>query len=321
MASIKYFLFSAFVFTSCASPAPVLVSSRTPDPIQAYVDANSSQETAVAAIATADYFSNQLTATVEARNQTATQQVVYLQSTQQAVQIQSTERAWNATSTADSIQSTTVAESTASAVAQQAIWTQRAMDITATADVASVQAFATKQYSIARTEELSLERKELMNNVVAITPWSMLVTTFVFLAIFFKRWTRVRIIQRDARGDAPLLLDVMDGVAYDADRHPTSTGGLQREDIKLLPQFSASDHTQTTARDQMVDIATRGLPGMTQRKGINKQFKDEKLSGDGTIPKIEIIDINLARPLFKDVIPHIVQDSIDAEIISQEDVT
>jgi hypothetical protein len=321
MASIKYFLFSAFVFTSCASPAPVLVSSRTPDPIQAYVDANSSQETAVAAIATADYFSNQLTATVEARNQTATQQVVYLQSTQQAVQIQSTERAWNATSTADSIQSTTVAESTASAVAQQAIWTQRAMDITATADVASVQAFATKQYSIARTEELSLERKELMNNVVAITPWSMLVTTFVFLAIFFKRWTRVRIIQRDARGDAPLLLDVMDGVAYDADRHPTSTGGLQREDIKLLPQFSASDHTQTTARDQMVDIATRGLPGMTQRKGINKQFKDEKLSGDGTIPKIEIIDINLARPLFKDVIPHIVQDSIDAEIKSQEDVT
>jgi hypothetical protein len=267
MASIKYFLFSAFVFTSCASPAPVLVSSRTPDPIQAYVDANSSQETAVAAIATADYFSNQLTATVEARNQTATQQVVYLQSTQQAVQIQSTERAWNATSTADSIQSTTVAESTASAVAQQAIWTQRAMDITATADVASVQAFATKQYSIARTEELSLERKELMNNVVAITPWSMLVTTFVFLAIFFKRWTRVRIIQRDARGDAPLLLDVMDGVAYDADRHPTSTGGLQREDIKLLPQFSASDHTQTTARDQMVDIATRGLPGTTKEKG------------------------------------------------------
>jgi hypothetical protein len=321
MTSVKYLLLSALLLTSCASPAPVLVSSRTPDPIQAYVDANSSQETAVAAIATADYFSNQLTATVEARNQTATQQVVYLQSTQQAVQIQSTERAWNATSTADSIQSTTVAESTASAVAQQAIWTQRAMDITATADVASVQAFATKQYSIARTEELSLERKELMNNVVAITPWSMLVTTFVFLAIFFKRWTRVRIIQRDARGDAPLLLDVMDGVAYDADRHPTSTGGLQREDIKLLPQFSASDHTQTTARDQMVDIATRGLPGMTQRKGINKQFKDEKLSGDGTIPKIEIIDINLARPLFKDVIPHIVQDSIDAEIISQEDVT
>jgi len=180
-------MFPLLLFAACASPAPV----ATPDPIQAFVDANSSQGTAVAAIATADYFSNHLTATVEARNQTATQQVMDLQSTQQAIQIQSTDRAWNATSTADSIQSTTVAASTASAAAQQAIWTQRAMDITATADVASVQAFATKQYSIARTEELSLERKELMNNVVAITPWAMLVITFVFLAIFFKRWTRV----------------------------------------------------------------------------------------------------------------------------------
>jgi hypothetical protein len=277
------------------------------------VDANSSQGTAVAAIATADYFSNQLTATVVARNQTATQQVIQIQA-------QSTERAWNATSTADSIQSTTVAVSTASAVAQQAIWTQRAMDITATADTASVQAFATKQYSFARTEELSLKRKELMNNVVAITPWSMLVITFVFLAIFFKRWTRVRIIKRDPRGDAPLLLDVVDSVAYDADRHPTSTGGLLREDIKRLPQFSASDHTQTTARDQIVDAATRGLPGTAQRKGINKQINDEKLLGNSSMPKIETIDVNLARPLFKDVIPHIVQDSIDAEIISQENV-
>jgi len=37
------------------------------------------------------------------------------------------------------------------------------------------------------------------------------------------------------------------------------------------------------------------------------------------MPKIETIDPNSARPLFKDVIPHIVQDSIDAEIISQEE--
>lgn len=295
------------------------ISTYTPDPIQVYVDANSSQGTAVAAIATADYFSNQLTATAEARNQTATQQALQIQA-------QATERAWNATSTADSIQSTSIASGTASAVAQQAIWTQRAMDITATADNASVQAFATKQYSIARTEELSLERKELMNNVAAITPWTMLIIIFISLAVFFKRWTRVRIIQRDPRGDAPLLLDVVDGMAYDADRNPTSTGGLQREDIKLLPQFSASDHTQTTARDQMVDLATRGLPGTNKRIANSKQFKQEnpsgeKLLGDGSMPKIESIDSISARPLFKDVIPRIVQDSIDAEIISEEEVT
>jgi len=317
---MKYVFLSAFLLTACMAPTPTAVSFSTPDPLQPYVDANSSQRTAVAANATADYFSNQLTATVEARNQTATQQVMDLQSTQQAIQIQSTERAWNATATADSIQSTTIALGTASAVAQNAIWTQRAMDITATADSASVQAFATKQFSIARTEELSLERKELMNNVAAVAPWTMLVVTFISLAVFFKRWSRVRVIQRDPRGDAPLLLDVVDGVAYDADRHPTSTGGLQREDLKRLPQFSTKDHTQTTARDQLVDIATRGLADTSQRKGNSRQLKDESLSGDDNMPKIETIDATSARPLFKDVLPHIVQDSIDAEIISQEEI-
>jgi len=269
------FIILCFLLVACtASPQQAVTYTRTPDPLQPYVDANSSQGTAVAAIATADYFSNQLTATVEARNHAA---------------------------------------------AQQAIWTQRAMDITATADIASVQAFATQQYSKARTEELSLKRKELMNNVAAIVPWAMLVITFISLAIFFKRWTRVRVIQRDPRGDAPLLLDVVDSVAYDADRNPTSTAGLQREDLKQLPQFSASDHTQTTARDQMVDIATRGLPGTNQRKGISNQLREEKLLGDGAMPKIEAIDSISARPLFKDVLPYIVQDSIDAEIISEEE--
>ncbi len=90
---MKYFLLSAFLLASCAAPAQVVGSSRTPDPIQEYMNANSSQRTAVAAI--------------EARKQTAAQQVMDLQSTQLA---------WNATSTADSIQSTTVAASTPRAI-------------------------------------------------------------------------------------------------------------------------------------------------------------------------------------------------------------
>jgi hypothetical protein len=312
-------LFLLVFVTACAPPAQVVYPTRTPDPIQAYVDANSSQGTAIAAIATADYFSNQLTATVEIRNQTATQQVVDLRSTEQSASMRSTERAWNATTTADSIQSTTVALGTASAVAQQVLWTQRAIDVTATADSAAAQAFATEQYSIARTQELALERETMMNQVRAVVPWAMLVITFLTLAIFFKHWTRVRIIQRDSRGDAPLLLDVVDGVAYDADRSPTSTAGLQREDLKRLPLFSTEDHTQTTTRDQMLDLATRGLPGTNQRKGLSKQLKDDAITGDGSMPKIETIDANSARPLFKDVIPHIVQDSIDAEVISEEE--
>ena len=305
-------MFLLVSLTACAAPsAQVAIPTRTPDPIQVYVDAKSSQGTAAAAIATADYFSNRLTATVEAENQTATQQAMQ-------IQVQSTERAWNATATADSIRSTTSASGTASAVVQQAIWTQRAVDITATADIASVRAFATAQYGMARTEELSLKRKELTNNVEAIVPWISLVCTFAVLAIVFMRWTRVRVIPRDPRGDAPLLLDVVDGIAYDADRNPTSTAGLQREDLKRLPQFSTNDHTQATARDQVVDLATRGLPNIPQRKEI-RQLKDEFISEDGNMPHIEAVNPNSARPLFKDVIPHLVQDSIDAEVTSEEE--
>jgi len=299
------YICSIWFISSCTALAQTAYS---PDPIQAYVDANASKGTAVAAVATAEYFSMQLTATIEARNQIATQQAVSVNSL-------ATERAWNATSTADSIHAAT----TASAVAQQAIWTQRAMDITATANSAAVQAYATQQYSLARNEELSIRRKEMMNSVAAIVPWSVGVGTFVVMVIAFMRWSRVRVIQRDPRGDAPLLLNVVDGVAYDFDRHPTSTGGVQREDIKLLPKFSASDHTQTTARDQAVDLATRGLlrENTPHRKQLGQTKMNTHLLPNSSTPQIEIIDASQAKPLFHDVIPHIVQDAIETEIISE----
>ena len=311
--NVFLFAFQFLLLTACAAPTQTIYPSYTPDPIQAYVDANASKGTAIAAVATAEYFSMQLTATVESRNQIGTQQAMQSQA-------QATERAWNATSTADSAQSAVIAIGTASAVAQQAIWTQHAMDITATADSASVQAFATQQYSKARSEELSIRRKEMMNTVAAVVPWSISVGTFVVMTIVSFRWSRVRIIQRDPRGDSPLLLNVVDGVAYDFDRHPSSTGGLQREDIKLLPKFSASDHTQTTERDQMLDLTTRGFQNSARRRPAPQDPVRNLLPqapSSVSAPQIEVIDIAQAKPLFHDVIPHIVRDAIEAEIVSE----
>lgn len=296
-----------FIFLSGCIPAQsTQMPIRSADPIQAYVNANSSQATAVAAIATADYFSSQLTGTAEAMNQASTQQA-------QALQIQATERAWNATTTANAIQST----ASASAIAQQAIWTQRAIDITSTADTAAVQAFATQQYAEARTHELALQRAELMNKVAAVVPWSVLICSVFVGFLVLLRWTRVRVIPRDPRGDAPLLLNVVDGVTYDADRHPTSTAGMQREDLKRLPQFSASDHTQTVLRDQMVDLATRSLPGETHRKNGAQDAAKKELLSSGSAPQIQVIEAGNAQPLFHDVIPEIVQDAIEADVIQE----
>jgi len=320
--NVFLFAFQFLLLTACAAPTQTIYPSYTPDPIQAYVDANASKGTAIAAVATAEYFSMQLTATVEARNQIATQQEFSLQATQQAANILATERAWNATSTADSVQAAVIATGTASAVAQQAIWTQRAMDITATANSASVQAYATEQYSHARSNELSIRRKEMMNSVAAVVPWGVGVGTLVIALLVLVRWSRVRVIQRDQRGDSPLLLNVVDGVAYDFDRHPTSTGGLQRQDIKLLPKFSASDHTQTTERDQMLDLATRGFPNAPRRRPaplepLRNSAPQLSSSVPNSTPQIQVIDVAQAKPLFHDVIGHIVRDAIEAEIISE----
>jgi hypothetical protein len=304
-----------FGIAACAenNSAQLALTSPTPDPIQAYVDANSSQGTAVAAIATADYFSSQLTSTVESRNQSATQQAL-------AIQVQSTERAWQATSTADAGRAATIASQTASAAVQQAIWTQRAIDITSTADIASVQAYATQQYANARAEELSLQRATWMNGVAAVTPWAALITFFAVGFLIALRWSRVRIIQRDPRGDAPLLINVVDGVAYDADRQPTGAGGLLRSDVTSLPKLTAENYIQTTTRDQIVDLKTRGLPGNTPRRprsaGTNTITSSTWTGNIGDAPRVQVIDAQQAKPLLRDVLPAVIRDAIEAEIIS-----
>ena len=308
-------LFLLLFTTACAATPAVSQSPNTPDAVQAYVDANASQATAVAAVATAQYFTAGLTATADAHDQSATQQAFNLQATQQAENISSTQQAWNATSTSSSAQATQSASGTTTASAAQAIWTAQAIDVTSTAAQASVQAYATEQYSNARTDELTLQRRELMNNVEAVTPWAAFGISFIAAILFVFRWTRVRVIQRDERGDAPLLLNTIDGIAYDADRHPLSTAGLLRNDLQRLPQLSAENHTLTTAHDQMLDLATRlpNSPRLQEKLTAAIASSDPK-----STPQVQVIPEEQAKLWLKDVLPHLLQDAIEGEIISDE---
>jgi len=298
------------LLTACSTPPTTLPLSSTPDPIQAYVEANSSQATAVAAVSTAQFFGSQLTATVEVRNQIATDQAWSLQSTQQAANILATQQTWNTTVTAGSAQATAIASQTASAAAVQSAWTQRAVNITATTDSASAQAFATSEFARSKSVELGIERETMMNKTQAIVPWVGLIFTFALLMFMVFRWTRVRVIQRAPNGDAPLLLDVVDSIAYDADRHPSSTAGLMRRDLKKLPQFSSGEHLKITTQDQMLDMTSRG-----SHDAARKAITSSTIFNTGTPPQIQILDSTQARPLFQDVIPHLLQDSIEADLI------
>ena len=130
------------------------------------------------------------------------------------------------------------------------------------------------------------------------------------------------VIHRDQYGDAPLLLNVVDSVVVDMDRNPSSTAGLQRQDLKQLPKFSSITQEQVTARDQLLDMSlrSRSLTGDgAVRKAIARQIADSALSSTSRYPGLQVIDIQGVRSLFMDVLPGIIEDAIEAEIIEDQE--
>jgi len=303
------------VLVGCATPpsvSPLVI--QTPDPLQVFVDANSSQATAVSAAATAKYYSGQLTATVEAQHATATERAWLMQATQQAAEITSTARVWEATVTADSLSATSAAAQAATAQSIQGTATQQVWNTTATANEASSQAYATAMAGEAISVELAVQRERMTNKVKAVVPWVFLVAVFVVSLALAIRWSRVRPVLRDARGDAPLL--VIDGKVYDADRNPYPLLDLSNKKPEIPALVSPELQGPTTAHDQMIDLATRGAldaPSNDRRKSAAKQMATQNIS---SLPTVKVLPPEQVKPLLKDVLPGIVRDAIEADVLN-----
>ena len=230
-----------------------------------------------------------------------------------------TERAWMLTgwtATASVEQTATAGSGTATQLAREATATQRAADITATVDAAAASAQATALHGQAVSVELAVERERMMNKVQAAAPWGALGVTFVFVLVVAFRWSKVRPIQRDARGDAPLL--IIEGKVYDADRNPYPLVDLSGPKPSIPALTAPEMQADTTARDQMIDLATRGGQGQAtpQRKAIA-----QKMAAQNILPppaQIRILQPEQARPLLGDVIPGIVRDAIETDLTSTE---
>jgi hypothetical protein len=221
---------------------------------------------------------------------------------------------WTATASVE--QTATAASGTATQQVREAIATQRAADITSTVDAAAASAQATALHGQAVSVELAIERERMMNSVQAAAPWGALGVTFVFVLVIAFRWSKVRPIQRDVRGDAPLL--VVDGKIYDADRNPYPLVDLSGKKPSIPALTPPEMQSATTARDQMVDLATRGTQGPTnpQRKAIA-----QKMAAQNMLPppaQIRVLSPEQARPLLSDVIPGIVRDAIETDLTNQE---
>jgi hypothetical protein len=226
------------------------------------------------------------------------------------IQAQATLDAMQATSQAISAELT----ATAYAPTQQAIeiataqaWTPTP-NFTATVESAQAAAQATALHGEAVSVELAIERERMMNKVQAVAPWAALIVTLVFTLFMAWRWSKVRPVQRDPRGDAPLL--IIDGKVYDADRNPYPLVDLSGPKPQIPALTSPELQSATTARDQMIDLA-RSLPAKNNRQQLPRAlFANEQ-------PAFQVVQPGkLPPPLEAD--PQVTQ-ILDAEWRQEDD--
>ena len=197
------------------------------------------------------------TATAVAGNATATRAAWDAAATRTAWEATATATAWAATATADAV-----------AWSQAATATRSAWEVNATATAVYAAAVATAQAAQAEQARLEAERARLTYPVRAYGPWVLLLTAFGLLVWAGYRMTkaaeaRVRAVPRDARGDAPILVLPRPGggiVVMDPDRSFGPATVVDRE-VEQPPLAPPEYQAGVVARDQAVDLVSRGLPG------------------------------------------------------------
>ncbi len=284
---------SACASTSSAPSAhvvPPAVTSASLRPtveqaqVELYLQGVQAQETleAVRALQTATAVAGQATATAMAWQATATAQAVGATATAQAWEATATAQAVQATATAhaQAVRATATAQAGwATATADAILWqqaataTRSAWEVQATSTAVAAAAIATAQAAQAEQARLEAERARLVYPVRAYGPWAILAVAVIMLAwggylAFPALAARLRAVPRDRRGDAPVFLLPKPGggvVVVDPDRSfgpATVIDGEVTQPALAPPEYQE----RTTARDQAVDLVTRGLPGEKRRR-------------------------------------------------------
>ena len=287
----------------------------------------------------------QQTATAEARQvqQTATAQSVQGTATAHwdgataTVQWQgatATAQAWEMTVTASQVQATSTAAAQATATAEARLaagatatadailfdldvqMTRRAMDVTATAETGILSETARLREERLRQVELETEAAERSYLARAYGPW--IVLGLVALLVVWAGYTliqahalRMRIVERDARGDAPLMLLQQRGAlgVVDADRQTGAMVIWRRDGTFEMPE--GDNQAEVTRRDQIVDGLTRDLPG---RSGATRAKRTKALAQTAPAPvgRVQIVEADTVRPWLEDVRPQALAGALQA---------
>ena len=121
---------------------------------------------------------------------------------------------------------------------------------------------------------MAAERQRTINQVQAAAPWVILAIVVPF--VIYLAWQfgsvetlRRRAIPRDSRGDAPILILDNHGRrnVIDPDLFFGAAVSIGRNGRPEAPTLAAPElQSAVKARDQAVDLVSRGLPGQTTRR-------------------------------------------------------
>lgn len=264
---IAFFLTLLLLLIPACIPVPTVFSPPTPTPAYIYTDGvlitttpnptqlyqsaisaditrQAAEQAVFVAQQTSESYNGRQTATAIIIQQTATQMAYDDNRIATAAAATATHQVWQATAAAAAVQSTATAvyQSTANSATQAAV-----------SGIATLQA---DQIMFARTAQARADYyEELTGTVKSIMPVAMIAAGALLLiwltAVLALAYSRKPIIvQRDDRGDAPLL--VFGRQIADADRQPGAlleTGKHPRAEL-IYPEV--------TQRDQTIDMAHRG---------------------------------------------------------------
>jgi hypothetical protein len=278
-----------------------------------YGSANSNQLTANAALLLAQYQRDALTATAQAPiiriTETAAALVV------QAAQAQGT--------------TTAGAQTREASFTQTAQWWTPTPNATSTAAFALLSAQQTQVANQAIRDNLQLEREQYTNNFWAILPgisFAIVAGVLIMGVIWMARRERYKPAQVDARGNLLPMIDFVEGTITDPDRMPNYRGSMSNDVLArvltwwieqklgippLLPEVTAKRQDEMNQRDQLLDLASRGLPESgSSKKEIKrlagqemaKQLSETNLQSrfkilDGTTSNLDVIDGQIIQVL------------------------
>jgi len=227
-----------------------------------------------------------------------------------------TQQVWNATATADSSQATATAAANATAMSWSSTATQSAWNNQATAEVASVQALQTAQAAQADMARMAAERQRTINKIQAAALWVILAIAVPLVAYLAWVWgnteaLRRRAIPRDPRGDAPILIlddhgrrNVIDPDLLFSAAVSIGKGGQPEAPLLAAPELQS----QVKARDQAVDLVSRGLPGQPQRRRALPALTQPP--SNTLLGNVRVVEPDEVKDWISDVLPRIQQKAL-----------